>query len=152
MSLNKIAQDNKLISDKACELVDEDDLASQGLAGLFEVQKNLETQLPIYMVPQTWALIKKLPMLVSGKLDRKKITAWVENIDEASYERIMADYDRMKRGDIEKPQEKEQDGSLKVVREIFSQVLNISLQKVNVDRSFVSLGEFPIHASPDFKS
>jgi len=151
MSLNKIAQDNKLISDKACELVDEEDLHNHGLAGLVEVQKNLEAQLPIYMVPQTWALIKKLPMLVSGKLDRKKITAWVENIDEEAYERIMADYDRMKRGDIEKPQGKEQDGSLKIVREIFSQVLNISLQKVNVDRSFVSLGEFPIRPSPDFK-
>ena len=151
MSLNKIAQDNKLISDKACELVDEQDLSSQGLAGLVEVHKNLETQLPIYMVPQTWALIKKLPMLVSGKLDRKKITAWIENIDDASYERIMEDYDRMKRGDIEKPQEREQDGSLKIIREIFSQVLNISQQKVNVDRSFISLGEFPIDASPDAK-
>ncbi|KAJ5684602.1 uncharacterized protein N7477_000947 [Penicillium maclennaniae] len=140
MSLNKIAQDNKLISDRACELVDEEDLSNQGLPGLVEVQKNLESQLPIYMVPQTWALIKKLPMLVSGKLDRKKITAWLENIDDESYERIMADYDRMKRGDIKKPEEKEQDGPFKVMREIISQVLNISLQKVNADRSFVSLG------------
>lgn len=149
MSLHKIPQDNKLISDKACELVHEDQLTSQGLAGLIEVQKNLETQLPIYMVPQTWALVKKLPMLVSGKLDRKKITAWLENIDDASYERIMQDYDRMKRGDVEKPQEQEKDGSLQVIREIFSQVLNVSLQKVNIDRSFVSLGRFPFYCSPD---
>jgi amino acid adenylation domain-containing protein/non-ribosomal peptide synthase protein (TIGR01720 family) len=149
MSLNKIAQDVKLISDKACELVDEEDMSSQGLAGLVEVQKNLESQLPVYMVPQTWALIKKLPMLVSGKLDRKKITAWLESIDDESYERIMSDFDRMKRGDIEKPQEKESDGSLKIIREIFSQVLNISLQKVNVDRSFVSLGEFQTHSGLD---
>ncbi|KAJ5289626.1 kinase-like protein [Penicillium atrosanguineum] len=140
MSLNKIAQDNKLISDKTCELVDEEDMSSQGLAGLVEVQKNIQSQLPVYMVPQTWALIQKLPMLVSGKLDRKKITAWLETIDDESYERIMADYDRMKRGDIEKPQEKEQDGSFKIMRGIVSQVLNISPQKVNVDRSFVSLG------------
>ncbi|KAJ5098889.1 hypothetical protein N7532_005890 [Penicillium argentinense] len=140
MSLNKIAADNKLISDKPCELVDQDEFNNKGLASLVEVQKKLETQIPIYMVPQTWALIKKLPMLVSGKLDRKKITAWLENIDDDSYERIMQDYDHMKRGAPEKPQEKEQDGSLKIVREIFSQVLNISLQKVNVDRSFVSLG------------
>lgn len=143
MSLNKIAADKKLISDKPCELVDEDDLATHGLSGLVEVQKSLEAQLPIYMVPQTWALIKKLPMLVSGKLDRKKITAWIEDIDDASYERIMQDYDQMKRGPSEKPQEQEQDGSLKVIREIFSQVLNLSLSKVNPDRSFVSLGEFP---------
>jgi amino acid adenylation domain-containing protein len=151
MSLNKIASDNKLISDKPCELVEESEFNSQGLGGLVEVQKKLEAQLPIYMVPQTWALIKKLPMLVSGKLDRKKITAWLEDIDDDSYERIMQDFDRMKRGAPERPEEKEHDGSLKIVREIFAQVLNISLQKVNVDRSFVSLGKFPTEPDPHFK-
>ncbi|KAJ5429495.1 AMP-dependent synthetase/ligase [Penicillium cf. griseofulvum] len=142
MSLNSVAADTKLISDKPCELVDEEELERHAYNELVEVQQNLENQLPIYMVPQTWALIKKLPMLVSGKLDRKKITAWVEDIDDVSYERIMADYDRIKRGKTEeKPQEKEeQNGSLNIVRQIFAQVLNISLQKVNVDRSFVSLG------------
>ncbi|OQE06785.1 hypothetical protein PENVUL_c016G05101 [Penicillium vulpinum] len=142
MSLNSVAADTKLISDKPCELVDEEELERHAYNELVEVQKNLENQLPIYMVPQTWALIKKLPMLVSGKLDRKKITAWVEDIDDLSYERIMADYDRIKRGKTEeKPQEKEEkNGSLTIVREIFAQVLNIPQQKVNVDRSFVSLG------------
>jgi amino acid adenylation domain-containing protein len=146
MSLNSVVADNKLISDKPCELVDEDELEHHAYNELVDVQKSLENQLPIYMVPQTWALINKLPMLVSGKLDRKKITAWIEGIDDVSYDRIMADYDRIKRGKTEeKPQEKEdkeeKDGSLKIIREIFAQVLNISLQKVNVDRSFVSLGK-----------
>ena len=143
MSANKIAADNKLISDKPCELLDKEEFDNKGLAILVEVQKTLEAQLPVYMVPQTWALVKKLPMLVSGKLDRKKISAWLENIDEDSYERIMQDFDRMKRGVIEMPQpEQDKTGSLKIIREIFVQVLNISLQKVNVDRSFVSLGKF----------
>ncbi|KAJ5160376.1 Nonribosomal peptide synthetase 1 [Penicillium canariense] len=150
MSANKIAADNKLISDKACELLDDEEFDNEGLSILVEVQKNLEAQLPVYMVPQTWALIKKLPMLVSGKLDRKKITAWLETIDDVSYERIMQDFDRMKRGVTEKPQpEQEKDGAFKIIREIFAQVLNISLQKVNVDRSFVSLGKFPIDSSPN---
>ncbi|KAJ6151122.1 AMP-dependent synthetase/ligase [Penicillium chermesinum] len=140
MSLNKIPADNKLISDKACELIDEAQFEQIGLQDLIQVQKAIEAQLPVYMVPQTWALIKKLPMLVSGKLDRKKISAWIENIDDESYERIMQDFDQMKRGPTAKVKEPEQDGSLKVLREIFSQVLNISIQKVNIDRSFVSLG------------
>jgi amino acid adenylation domain-containing protein len=152
MSLNSVVADNKLISDKPCELVDEDELERHAYNELVDVQKSLEGQLPIYMVPQTWALIKKLPMLVSGKLDRKKITAWLEDIDDVSYDRIMADYDRIKRGKTEeKPQMKEEkeekDVSLKIVREIFAQVLNISLQKVNVDRSFVSLGELHLAIS-----
>lgn len=144
MSLNSVAADTTLISDKACELVDEDELERHAYNELVAVQKSLESQLPIYMVPQTWALIKKLPMLVSGKLDRKKITAWLEDIDDTSYERIMADYDRIKRGEIEeKPRENgENHSSLKTIREIFAQVLNISTSKVNVERSFVSLGKF----------
>lgn len=143
MSLNSVAADNKLISDKPCELVGDDELERHAYNELLDVQKSLEDQLPIYMVPQTWALIKKLPMLVSGKLDRKKITAWLEEIDDDSYERIMADYDRIKRGNTEeKPHEKdEKDDALKAIREVISQVLNISVQKVNVDRSFVSLGK-----------
>ncbi|CAG8213563.1 unnamed protein product [Penicillium olsonii] len=144
MSLNSVAADNSLISDKPCELVAEDELKRHAYNELVDVQKSLEDQLPVYMVPQTWALITKLPMLVSGKLDRKKITAWLEDIDDESYDRIMADYDRIKRGkteEKEKPQEKEEkDESLKSIREIIAQVLNISLQKVNVERSFVSLG------------
>lgn len=150
MSANKIAADNKLISDKPCELLDEEEIDNNGLAILVEVQKTLEEQLPVYMVPQTWALVKKLPMLVSGKLDRKKITAWLEDIDDDSYERIMQDFDRMKRGVTEKPQpEQEKTGALTIIREIFAQVLNISLQKVNVDRSFVSLGKFLTRPSPN---
>ncbi|KAJ5893957.1 hypothetical protein N7495_005648 [Penicillium taxi] len=158
MSLNKISTDAKLISDKACELVGGRDFNRHGLAGLVEVQKNLESQLPIYMVPQTWALIKKLPMLVSGKLDRKKITSWLENIDDESYERIMQDYDQMKRGPSQNLQEEEEEEeeekevaenyqeqgkqniSLKTIREVVSQALNSPLEKVNADRSFVSLG------------
>ncbi|CAG8122380.1 unnamed protein product [Penicillium salamii] len=142
MSLNSVAADNSLISDKPCELVSEDELERHAYNELIDVQKTLEQQLPVYMVPQTWALISKLPMLVSGKLDRKKITAWLEDIDDDSYDRIMADYDRIKRGKTEeKPQEKEEkDDSLKCIREIIAQVLNISLPKVKADRSFVSLG------------
>ncbi|KAJ5489299.1 Nonribosomal peptide synthetase 1 [Penicillium diatomitis] len=133
--------DEKLISDKACELLEPDHMQNGGLSRLVDIQKSLESQLPVYMVPQTWALIKKLPMLVSGKLDRKKISAWLENIDDGSYERIMQDFDQMKRGVVQKPEtHQEKEGPVKVVREIIAQVLNISLQKVNLDRSFVSLG------------
>lgn len=149
MSLNSVAADNSLISDKPCELVDEGELERHAYNELVDVQKSLESQLPIYMVPQTWALITKLPMLVSGKLDRKKITAWLEDIDDDSYDRIMADYDRIKRGKTEeKPQEKEEkDDSLTGIREIVAQVLNISLHKVKADRSFVSLGKFAPNVS-----
>ncbi|KAL3261959.1 hypothetical protein ABHI18_003269 [Aspergillus niger] len=142
LSLNSVTAEKSIISDNACELVNRGGSARAAYQELVAIQKSLETQLPIYMVPQAWALIKQLPMLVSGKLDRKRITAWLENVDDAAYDRIMEDYDNIKRGDVEQDEEKEddQETSVKLLQEVFSQVLNLPSHKVGLDRSFVSLG------------
>ncbi|GLA80039.1 nonribosomal peptide synthase [Aspergillus tubingensis] len=142
LSLNSVTSERSIITDNACELVERSGSTRSAYQELVAIQKSLETQLPIYMVPQAWALIKQLPMLVSGKLDRKRITAWLENVDDAAYDRIMEDYDNIKRGDVEQEEEKEddQETSVKLLQEVFSQVLNLPSHKVGLDRSFVSLG------------
>ncbi|KAH8425870.1 nonribosomal peptide synthase Pes1 [Aspergillus melleus] len=143
MSMESLNVDKSIMSDETCELVNQTTM-ERVLPELVDIQKNLETQLPIYMVPQTWAVIKKLPMLVSGKLDRKRITSWIENVDERTYSRIMQDYDDIKRGDVEPEEEEEEEEDqgafMSALRDIFSQVLNISSPKVDLNRSFVSLG------------
>ncbi|QMW46378.1 hypothetical protein G4B11_009833 [Aspergillus flavus] len=139
LSLESLNSGNGLNSDGACELISQDQMDA-AYSELQEIQKSLESQLPIYMVPQTWAVIKKLPMLVSGKLDRKKITAWVEKIDESTYDRIMQDYDNIKRGNTEHKDEEDNDSSINLLRDIFTQVLNIPSSKIDPSRSFVSLG------------
>ncbi|EAW07799.1 nonribosomal peptide synthase Pes1 [Aspergillus clavatus NRRL 1] len=140
LSLNSLNSNASIITDNTCELISPEDLAKTAYSELIAIQKNLEAQLPIYMVPQTWALIKKLPMLVSGKLDRKKITYWVEHIDDATYERIMQDYDNIKRGNVEESVKDDKETSVSILRDIYAQVLNISANKVDPNRSFVSLG------------
>ncbi|PYI12597.1 non-ribosomal peptide synthetase [Aspergillus sclerotiicarbonarius CBS 121057] len=140
LSLNSVTAEKSIISDNACELVGRDGSAQSAYQELVSIQKSLETQLPIYMVPQAWALIKQLPMLVSGKLDRKRITAWLERIDDGSYDRIMEDYDSIKRGEVEQEEEDDKGTSVKLVKDIVSQVLNLPPHKVDLDRSFVSLG------------
>ncbi|PWY83154.1 nonribosomal peptide synthase Pes1 [Aspergillus sclerotioniger CBS 115572] len=141
LSLNSVTAEKSIISDNACELIGRDGSAQSAYQELVTIQKSLETQLPIYMVPQAWALIKQLPMLVSGKLDRKRITAWLERIDDASYDRIMEDYDSIKRGEVEQEEEEDdKETSVKLIKDIVSQVLNLPAHKVDSDRSFVSLG------------
>ncbi|OGM47600.1 nonribosomal peptide synthase Pes1 [Aspergillus bombycis] len=141
LSLESLNSGSGLNSDAACELISQDQM-DVVYSELEEIQKGLESQLPIYMVPQTWAVIKKLPMLVSGKLDRKRITAWIEKIDESIYDRIMQDYDNIKRGNgnTEYKNEEDHDSSINVLRDIFTQVLNIPSSKIDSTRSFVSLG------------
>lgn len=143
MSMESLNVDKSIMSDETCELVNQTTM-ERILPEITDIQKSLEKQLPIYMVPQTWAVIKKLPMLVSGKLDRKRITSWVENVDERTYSRIMQDYDDIKRGETEPEDEEEEDDKgafINTLRDIFAQVLNIPTNKVDLSRSFVSLGE-----------
>ncbi|RHZ60208.1 nonribosomal peptide synthase Pes1 [Aspergillus thermomutatus] len=140
LSLNTLKSDSSIISDDACELISREDQARVVYSELIAIQKNLEAQLPIYMVPQTWAVIRKLPMLVSGKLDRKKITHWIEHIDEPTYDRIMQDYDNIKRGHVEDSVKEDKNTSVKILQDIYAQVLNLPSNKVDPNRSFVSLG------------
>ncbi|KAH4606648.1 hypothetical protein HBH82_108460 [Parastagonospora nodorum] len=52
--------------------------ASDALAA---VQKALSSNLPAYMVPDTWLLVGSLPLQVSCKIDRKLVATWVETLD-----------------------------------------------------------------------
>lgn len=142
LSLNSLPSEGGIVLDDLCELTSENDLANVGYPEIAEIQKGLESQLPIYMVPQTWAVIKKLPMLVSGKLDRKKITNWLENVDESLYDRIMQDYDMVKQTKTEGTVQKNEKPAVDALRNIFAHVLNLPPNKINVNRSFVSLGEY----------
>ncbi|KAL5357022.1 hypothetical protein BJX96DRAFT_135429 [Aspergillus floccosus] len=139
LSLESLTIDKSVISNGTCELVDG---ATMEIAypELTEIQKGLEGQLPIYMVPQTWAVVKALPMLVSGKMDRKRITSWIENADEATYDRIMQDYDNIKRAGLEDKKDNDEGSVVDTLRAIFVEVLNIPSHKVDSNRSFVSLG------------
>ncbi|KAM0723808.1 hypothetical protein Q7P37_000798 [Cladosporium fusiforme] len=134
------AGDKSLKSTNDCQLVDPSVMHA---AKLPEVQASLEKQLPIYMVPQAWVVMQNLPMLVSGKIDRKQITAWIEQLDKPNYERIMKDYDDIKRGKVTTPTAKAPETSVSaidILRDVCAQVLNLTASDLDVERSFLSLG------------
>ena len=142
------AGDKSLKSAGDCQLVEPSVMHA---AKLPEVQASLEKQLPIYMVPQAWVVMQSLPMLVSGKIDRKQITSWIENVDKPNYERIMKDYDDIKRGKVPVPETKEKAGgasAVDILRDVCAQVLNVEPSSMESDRSFLSLGKFLISKHP----
>ena len=55
---------------------------------LREVQDSLEAQLPTYMVPRSWIVIETVPIMVSGKADRKTVARWVETMDDETYQSL----------------------------------------------------------------
>lgn len=136
------AGDKSLKSTNDCQLVDPSVMHA---AKLPEVQASLEKQLPIYMVPQAWVVMQSLPMLVSGKIDRKQITAWIEQLDKPNYERIMKDYDNIKRGKVPVPEAKASGTGVStsdILRDVCAQVLNLTATDLDMQRSFLSLGTY----------
>ncbi|KAL1965991.1 hypothetical protein VTN77DRAFT_4931 [Rasamsonia byssochlamydoides] len=130
LSLNSLSAEYTVLSAGACELVNKDARVDSELA---EIRNRLSTQLPSYMVPQAWAVVKHLPMLVSGKLDRKKVQCWVEDIPEETYRQIV--------GAVENDESNmEATGVASMLQEIWAQVLNVPREKVKLNQSFLSLG------------
>ncbi|KAL4874810.1 hypothetical protein BJY04DRAFT_224650 [Aspergillus karnatakaensis] len=139
VSLKTLTADSSMASG-ACELVSHKDMVKSGHQETITIQKEMEAHLPTYMVPQVWTVVKSIPMLVSGKLDRKRVTGWLENLEESIYERIMQDYDNLTPETSEEEQEEEGDETKALLQEILAQILNLPLQKIDPARSFISLG------------
>ncbi|KAK7941485.1 uncharacterized protein PG986_013872 [Apiospora aurea] len=43
---------------------------------------------PSHMVPQVWAVVDSLPLMASGKLDRKKVDSWVAEMPPSVYDNL----------------------------------------------------------------
>jgi acyl-CoA synthetase (AMP-forming)/AMP-acid ligase II/aryl carrier-like protein len=55
---------------------------------LTAIRERLCNQLPAYMIPSNWVIVQSLPLLPSGKLDRKRIEKWVEDMSAEVYHQI----------------------------------------------------------------
>ncbi|KAF2276611.1 nonribosomal peptide synthase [Westerdykella ornata] len=98
-----------------------------------EVNKRLSDLLPSYMVPSVWVAVSKIPALASSKLDRKQVTAWLENIDEGTYRNIL---ESESSGDVDAPTSE----TTKKLRSIWAKVLNIPVESIKPNKSWLSLG------------
>ena len=132
LSLSDVAPGPLAIATTSCTLIDE---TKTGVAhaGVSKIQQLLSHQLPPYMVPTVWLPVKAVPLLVSSKLDRKKVEGWVENIDEETYAHVMGANDH---DDLVAPET----ATGKLLRQIWSHVLNMPVEKVSINQSFLALG------------
>jgi aryl carrier-like protein len=108
------------------------------------LEERLKERLPAYMVPSTWVVLASIPLLPSGKLDRRSVAGFVENMSETTLDKITAaqslvptvsadsvvnDLSAAKAVDIHD-----------TLRAIWSKVLNISPEKITRNSSFLHLG------------
>ncbi|CRG90971.1 hypothetical protein PISL3812_08019 [Talaromyces islandicus] len=104
-----------------------------GSSALTDLSTSLERTLPRHMVPSLIIPILSLPLLVSGKVNRRALKQWLEDIDQEMSELLIDGY---KPDAIDPPSNDVES----CIRDVFSQVLRLPLSRMGVSNSFFSLG------------
>ncbi|KAH7081202.1 hypothetical protein BKA63DRAFT_549944 [Paraphoma chrysanthemicola] len=102
-------------------------------AQINQVRERLSDLVPSYMVPTVWAAVPRIPLLASAKVDRKQVGAWLETLDDASYQQIL---DLNNSGVASVPIT---DTAIKL-QHICAKVLNKNIDDIPTHRSWLSLG------------
>jgi amino acid adenylation domain-containing protein len=125
-----------------CELGETLLLTPDAKYDLSTVRSKLTT-LPHYMMPGLWVPIAFLPLLPSGKTDRKKLVSLIEEKESSDVARYR-DLDQPKKG---KDDFREAETDMeRVVRDAWAQVFKTSATKISATSEFYSLGGDSISA------
>jgi acyl-coenzyme A synthetase/AMP-(fatty) acid ligase len=100
---------------------------------LVEIRERLGAHLPMYMIPSIWLVLRNLPLLASGKLDRRHIEQFVESMSDDTYQRIAAvgtpgSSNGLEMTNIERR-----------LQIIWGNVLNLPREKIGLNCSFINL-------------
>ncbi|KAH7245532.1 hypothetical protein BKA59DRAFT_397427 [Fusarium tricinctum] len=93
----------------------------------------LADRLPRYMIPAVFIFVIGIPFNTSGKLDRKQVQAWVNNMNDATYQLIT------KATEVESPDSPLQPTE-ELLLQICSNVLKVDPANIRLSQSFLSLG------------
>lgn len=101
---------------------------------LLRIQERLRVQLPAYMIPSNWVVLRQFPLLPSGKLNRKQIEHFVDTMDDDIYQKITAVQQDANNNNVLVITDTEAR-----LRTIWASVLNLPLESIGLDRSFLHL-------------
>lgn len=100
---------------------------------LLGIRRRLKARLPAYMVPSIWVLLQVFPLLPSGKLNRRQIERFAQNMDDDTYREIstLSLDDTSNSFDMTDVERR--------LQTIWGDVLNIPSEKVALNCSFLHL-------------
>ena len=139
VSVNDLPGEPTVLAANSCELMPAGERLDAARTKVAEATSRLTDQVPGYMVPSIWVILESLPVLVSGKLDRKQVASWLEKMDEATYKAIIS------ASESNEPVT-EQTATAKMLREIWATVFDMPVESIKFSESFISLGGDSISA------
>lgn len=101
---------------------------------LDRVQARISLTLPDYMIPSIWVTLEKMPLLLSGKIDRRLLKTWVEQMGQGTYKELVGNLD------LDGQTEVVHGTTAYAVRQIWAEVLRVSPEQIGLKTSFFSLG------------
>ncbi|KAK2746149.1 NRPS [Onygenales sp. PD_40] len=105
-------------------------------AKINEIRRSISKSLPSYMVPSHLMAVQSFPLLPSGKVNKRRLTQWVEEIDRSV---ITAE--------LQTPAGNSPMSDIEVaLQQIIGEVLNIPIATIDIQRSFLGLGGDSISA------
>ena len=96
------------------------------------IRDHLCERLPSYMIPSLWVAITKFPLTPGGKMDRRRVVQWLEQMDTDTYRTISTLGLEEAKDDANSTERKLQD--------IFAKVLNLPVEDIRLNQSFLHLG------------
>ncbi|KAI4100225.1 MAG: hypothetical protein L6R37_005597 [Teloschistes peruensis] len=131
ISLSEMCSESQASNAKECILLKND--IKKARSQLQEVREYISDRLPVYMIPTMWITIEAIPLLVSGKLDRKQIEKYISNFTDDQYRLSTAnDNDSAEKAPITQTVQK--------LREIWGMVFNLPAEEIDPSKSFMSQG------------
>ncbi|KKP00783.1 hypothetical protein THAR02_07109 [Trichoderma harzianum] len=109
---------------------------------LGQIRSELEKQLPKHMLPTVWVIVQKMPLLSSGKLDKRTVKAWLDSMDEESFSQIKA----MSTSDAVSQLSPPENEVEFLLQKVWSEVLKCEPSTIGVTVSFLGLGGDSISA------
>ncbi|KAL8941315.1 MAG: hypothetical protein Q9211_001867 [Gyalolechia sp. 1 TL-2023] len=133
LSLSEMCTEAQASGATECVLLQGDDRVQKAQAQFKQVREYVSDRLPPYMMPSVWIAVEAIPLLVSGKLDRKQVERWIEKLDEDQYARSTAnDTDAQEKGPITE--------TVQQLREVYATTFNNSVDDIDPSKSFMSQG------------
>ncbi|KAL4748184.1 hypothetical protein BDW72DRAFT_196020 [Aspergillus terricola var. indicus] len=96
------------------------------------VREHLQSRVPEYMIPNYWISLTAMPHNTSDKIDRRRLTQWLETMEVERFEAITQSCTE----DTTTPSTSEE----KNIQAVWADVLHVSVEKIPMSRPFLSIG------------
>ncbi|KAL3595953.1 Nonribosomal peptide synthetase 4 disrupted by TE [Fusarium poae] len=111
---------------------------------LTSIRDALARHLAAYMIPSTWIIVNQIPLLPSGKLDRRHTTNWVEAMKSKQHQKVLSAQDQDQTSGL--TLDRDATSIETKLRAAWAKVLGIAIESVPFTRSFIRLGGDSISA------